>query len=196
MQTRQDVSNGLFQSRTETESPMKQVLKRAGLVRSGLALATGLAAALATRSELSPSPSPSPSDRACVPAAARPAPGTPREGVGAVETAEARALAETDRRRAAQARPKNRPDPTRNRTMLGHLETRDRRVTVLLGPAGPRYRVEDRTGRVLHVELTEQELQARAPELHRLVKEGYAGGGRGRGVTLDARVQPFAGRER
>ncbi|MBM3879613.1 MAG: hypothetical protein FJ387_07815 [Verrucomicrobia bacterium] len=80
--------------------------------------------------------------------------------------------------------------------MLGHLETRDRRVTVLLGPAGPRYRVEDRTGRVLHVELTEQELQARAPELHRLVKEGYAGGGRGRGVTLDARVQPFAGRER
>ena len=73
---------------------------------------------------------------------------------------------------------------------IGHLGTRDRLITVTAGRKELRYTIRDKNGRLLHANLTAQELQAKAPVLHELVTGGYAGGPPKLAVTFDASVRP------
>ena len=58
--------------------------------------------------------------------------------------------------------------------IIVHLQTRDRIVTVMAGPEGPLYTVRTRKGRVLAWQLREQELRARMPYIHHVLKTSYA----------------------
>jgi len=82
------------------------------------------------------------------------------------------------------------PAPTDALPVVGHLATRDRLITIEISPQGPRYTVRHKDGRVLHQSLSEKELQTRAPELHRLVKQGVATGANKGGAPTDARLKP------
>lgn len=74
--------------------------------------------------------------------------------------------------------------------VVGHLATRDRTITIEIGPQGPRYTVRRKDGGLLHQSLSEKELQSRAPELHRLIKDSVAGSLKDGGRTTDARLKP------
>ncbi len=56
-----------------------------------------------------------------------------------------------------------------------HLEMRDRLVTVRSGPAGLVYLIQTKDGKVLHENLSEEQLKAQAPEIHDLIKTAVAG---------------------
>lgn len=71
---------------------------------------------------------------------------------------------------------------------MGHLETRDRVVTISLGETGPLYSIRTKKGRMLHEHLSANELQARSPGLFDLVKTGHARATHRKGVTADARL--------
>jgi hypothetical protein len=65
-----------------------------------------------------------------------------------------------------------------------HLETRDRLITIKAGQHGRVYTVRDKAGRLIHRELPERDLQAKAPELYDWIKNALANGPR-----LDARLR-------
>ncbi len=56
---------------------------------------------------------------------------------------------------------------------LGHLETRDRVITIWAGDAA-RYTVRTKDGRTLAERISRQELAAKFPELRRVVDGSYA----------------------
>jgi len=58
---------------------------------------------------------------------------------------------------------------------IGHLKTRDHWVTISAGPDGALYTIKTEDGRVLLHGATDQELQARLPDVHRRVSTGIAG---------------------
>jgi len=58
--------------------------------------------------------------------------------------------------------------------IIVYLQTRDRIVTVMAGPEGHLYTVRTKEGRVLGWQLREQELRARAPYIHHVLKTSYA----------------------
>jgi hypothetical protein len=68
------------------------------------------------------------------------------------------------------------------------LETRDKLVTVQSGPDGLVYLVETKDGKVLHENLSEEQLKAQAPEIHELIKTAVAGSGSKDNSFMDARV--------
>lgn len=72
---------------------------------------------------------------------------------------------------------------------VGHLETRDRLVTITVGPNGPLYTVRKKGGRLLYENLTERGLRAKAPALYELVTGGYARNASGKAETLDASLR-------
>jgi len=57
--------------------------------------------------------------------------------------------------------------------ILGHLETRDRVVTILAG-SEPRYSVRSKDGKLLAEKISLNELNAKFPELSRVVDGTYA----------------------
>ena len=59
--------------------------------------------------------------------------------------------------------------------VIGQFEKRDRIVTVLSGSQGRKYTVKSRDGKVLAEEISEKELLAAHPDLHRFVKSAMAG---------------------
>src|SRR5437867_3219179 len=61
-----------------------------------------------------------------------------------------------------QTRAQKRSDQAGHFLILGHLETRDRIVTIQSGPEGLRYLVKTKNGKVLHENLNEQQLKAQA----------------------------------
>ena len=71
--------------------------------------------------------------------------------------------------------------------VIGYLEKRDRMITIKAGPQGPVYSVATKAGKVLHENLSAEQLKAQAPELHELIKTGVAGDARMRGSRMDAR---------
>ena len=75
------------------------------------------------------------------------------------------------------------------RPTIGHLETRDRTVTVTVGANGPVYTVRTKDGRLLYENLSGRELRAKAPGLYDLVTGGYARNTSNQGVKLDASVR-------
>ena len=68
------------------------------------------------------------------------------------------------------------------------LETRDKLVTVQSGPGGLVYLVQTKDGKVLHNNLSEDQLKAQAPEIHELIKTAVAGSGSKDSSFMDARI--------
>ena len=73
--------------------------------------------------------------------------------------------------------------------VIGYLEKRDRVITIKSGPQGPVYSVATKAGKVLHENLSAEQLKAQAPELHELIKTGVAGDARMRSSRIDASVR-------
>ncbi len=73
--------------------------------------------------------------------------------------------------------------------VLGHLQSRDRKVTFYAGPAddGPRFTIRDRDGQVIAAGLTTNELKVREPDLFHIYQSSMAKN-MGKG-TLDASLQ-------
>jgi len=72
--------------------------------------------------------------------------------------------------------------------VIGHLETRDKVVTIQSGPNGLLYLVKTKDGKILHENLSEEQLKAQAPEIHELIKTSVAGTSGKDGVYMDGRV--------
>ena len=72
--------------------------------------------------------------------------------------------------------------------VIGHIEMRNRRVTVRSTVGGLRYTVRDARGAVVHKDLTLDELQARAPRVGEVMRTGQAGPTE-RGVRVDASLR-------
>jgi hypothetical protein len=102
----------------------------------------------------------------------------------AVET-QHKPVAKQDRPKASQVRLSEQgssPSKGPASKVIGHLETRDRVVTMM---AGRTYVIRTKEGRVLAENISSEKLQAMYPEIYELVNSGLAGGG----AFLDARVR-------
>ncbi len=84
----------------------------------------------------------------------------------------------------------NAPSQSADLIPIVQLETRDKLVTIQSGPEGLVYLVRTKDGKVLHENLSEDQLKAQAPEIHELIKTAVAGNGNGSkdGSFMDARV--------
>jgi|WetSurMetagenome_2_1015567.scaffolds.fasta_scaffold441910_1 hypothetical protein len=60
-------------------------------------------------------------------------------------------------------------------TVIGHLESKDRVITVSQGTKGPLYTITTKEGKVLASKMDEKSLQAKYPDLYHQVKDGVAG---------------------
>ena len=69
------------------------------------------------------------------------------------------------------------------------LETRDKLVTVQSGPVGLVYLVQTRDGKILHENLSEEQLKAQAPEIHELIKTAVTENGGKDNSFMDARLR-------
>jgi L-ascorbate metabolism protein UlaG (beta-lactamase superfamily) len=58
--------------------------------------------------------------------------------------------------------------------VIGHLEKRDRIITIKSGPHGPVYSVTTKDGKTLFENVSAEQLKAQAPEIHDLLKTGLA----------------------
>ena len=70
--------------------------------------------------------------------------------------------------------------------VIGHLEKRDRIITIKSGPKETLYTVKSADGKVLCENVSVEALRAQAPELHDFIKTAMAGGS----AVSDARVRP------
>lgn len=78
--------------------------------------------------------------------------------------------------------------PTAKEAVIGHIELRDRSVTVRSTAAGLRYTIRAANGTVLHRDLTLDQLQARAPHAAEVMRTGWARQTRP-GVQVDAALR-------
>jgi hypothetical protein len=78
------------------------------------------------------------------------------------------------------------PGAAEKSPVICHLERRNTIITVKAGPSGPLYLVKTKAGKVLHQDVTEEQLRAQAPDLHAFVKTALAGRSGKPGVVLDA----------
>ena len=72
--------------------------------------------------------------------------------------------------------------------VIGHIEKRGRTITIKAGPKGPLYSVKTTEGKVLFENLSAEQLQAKAPELHEFIKTAVAGNAAKGGAVIDARL--------
>jgi len=72
--------------------------------------------------------------------------------------------------------------------VIGHLETRDKVITMKSGPDGLLYLVRTKDGKILHENLSEEQLKAQAPEIHELIKTSVAGTSGKDGAFMDGRL--------
>ena len=72
--------------------------------------------------------------------------------------------------------------------IIGHIEKRDRTITIKAGPKETIYSVKSADGKVLCNNLTLEQLQAQSPELHEFVKTAVAGN-ISNGASADARIR-------
>lgn len=80
------------------------------------------------------------------------------------------------------------PQPVEKPPAITHLELRNHHVTIKQGADGPVYEVRSKDGKVLAKDLSDQELHARHPGLHRLIETAIASNTAKDGRVLDARV--------
>src|SRR5713101_3422306 len=70
----------------------------------------------------------------------------------------------------AEQAPANTPIESADLIPIMHLEMQDKFVTIQSGPEGLVYLVKAKDGKVLHENLSEEQLKAQAPEIHELIK--------------------------
>jgi len=58
---------------------------------------------------------------------------------------------------------------------VGTLEKGDHIITLKSGPQGPVYSVATKEGKVLFEDVSAEQLKAQAPDVHALLKTGFAG---------------------
>jgi hypothetical protein len=75
----------------------------------------------------------------------------------------------------ATAQKKNGQTVPKGASVIGHLESRDRIITVSKGPKGPLYTITTKDGKILATRIDEKSLQAKYPDLYHQVKTGIAG---------------------
>jgi len=80
-------------------------------------------------------------------------------------------------------------DPADRDAVIGYLEKREWVITIKEGPHGPVYSVATKTGRIVHENLSAEQLKAQLPELHELIKTSVAGDASLRSSKFDASVQ-------
>jgi hypothetical protein len=59
--------------------------------------------------------------------------------------------------------------------VIGHLESRDRTITITKGPKGPLYTVKTKDGKIIAKKIDEKNLQAKYPDVYHQIKSGVAG---------------------
>ena len=60
-------------------------------------------------------------------------------------------------------------------SVIGHLESRNRIITITSGPKGPLYTVKTKDGKTLATKIDEKALQAQYPDIYHELKSGVAG---------------------
>ena len=58
--------------------------------------------------------------------------------------------------------------------VIGHLESRDRIITITKGPKGPLYTVKTKDGKIIAKKIDEKNLQAKYPDIYHQIKSGVA----------------------
>jgi hypothetical protein len=59
-------------------------------------------------------------------------------------------------------------------TVIGYLEKRDRVITIKSSPHGTVYSIATKDGKVLHENVSAEQLKAQAPEIYEVIKTGSA----------------------
>ena len=59
-------------------------------------------------------------------------------------------------------------------SVIGHLKTRDRVITITTGPDGPLYTINSKEGRLIALNLSGEELATRFPALHEKIEKSLA----------------------
>jgi len=90
--------------------------------------------------------------------------------------------AETKRIAIVSSSPTN--ASTADYPIIGHIEKRDRTITIKAGPKGPVYTIKNADAKIVYENISAEQLRAQAPELHEFIKGAFAGGS----GTSDARV--------
>ena len=89
---------------------------------------------------------------------------------------------------ATVARPAATTNAAADFPIIGHIEKRDRTITIKSGPKETIYSVKSADGKVLCNNLTLEQLRAQSPELHEFVKTAVAGN-ISNGASADARIR-------
>jgi propanediol dehydratase small subunit len=72
--------------------------------------------------------------------------------------------------------------------IIGHIEKRDRTITIKAGPKETIYSVKSADGKVLCNNVTLEQLRAQSPDLHEFVKTAVAGN-ISNGASADSRIR-------
>jgi hypothetical protein len=88
---------------------------------------------------------------------------------------------------ATSSKPSAKTNSVADFPIIGHIEKRDRTITIKSGPKGTIYSVKSADGKVLCDNLTLAQLRAQSPELHEFVKTAVAGN-ISNGASADARL--------
>jgi len=73
-------------------------------------------------------------------------------------------------------------------SVIGHLKSRDKVITIMSGPGSPLYTVKDKDGTILAEAISENELYAKFPNIGVVMEYGFAANGDKPGAWSDARV--------
>ena len=82
-------------------------------------------------------------------------------------------------------------DKSEELTVIGYLEKRDRVITIKAGPNGTAYSVATKDGKVLFENVSAEQLEAQAPEIHDLINTGVAEDASVRRKVIDASMRPW-----
>jgi hypothetical protein len=97
--------------------------------------------------------------------------------------------AKTNTASAPATAPVAKTDARDSYIVIGYLEKRDGTViTIKSGPKGAAYTVASKDGKVLYENLSSDQLQAKAPELHDFIKSAVAGDSKAKSVK-DSRLR-------
>ncbi len=72
--------------------------------------------------------------------------------------------------------------------VIGHIEKRDRTITIKAGAKGPLYTVQTAQGKVLFENLSGEQLRAQAPELHQFLRTAVAAQKNQKEAVVDASI--------
>jgi hypothetical protein len=111
-------------------------------------------------------------------------------GIGATAMLIAFYVAHSQGESGAKPTPEN-VQSTTDLPIICHVEKRDKLITVKAGRNGLIYQVATKAGKILYRDLSENELQAKAPELYQFIKMAIVGDARPNkgGAFLDARLR-------